>query len=313
MIRSTVAFATTLFCLAVFAPTASAQLQIKPVDVHRLISREVGDSFDIRVMLPPMLPGEQTRFPVVYLTDSHGGFIVSEDAMRLMMLMDVPRFIAVGIGNGGARDMYQALEIRTRDLTPVAVPSWTGLGIPVEGQLKPAVPSGGAGKFLAFIRNELIPFVDARYPTDPKDRGYFGDSLGGLFGCYVLFTAPDTFNRYIIGSPSLWWADESTFRLVESYGKAHHDLAAKVFLGVGGLEELPAGASSRMVTNTLRLARILQARGYPSLRLTTHVFPDETHTTVASMNFIRGLVAVFGPPAPGQGLMEQMMAKAKRP
>jgi hypothetical protein len=31
------------------------------------------------------------------------------------------------------------------------------------------------------------------------------------------------------------------------------------------------------------------------------------------MNFIRGLVAVFGPPAPGQGLMEQMMAKAKRP
>ncbi len=296
-----------LAALVALAPSpARAQLRIPPIEVHTMISKEVGDSFEIRVARPPMLPGETGRFPVVYLTDSHGAFIVSEDALRLMMISDVPRFIAVGIGNAGASGIFQALEIRTRDLTPDAVPAWGGIGIPVIGLIKPTVASGGADKFLAFIRNELIPFIDSKYPTDPRDRAYFGDSLGGLFGCYVLFTAPDTFKRYIIGSPSLWWADESTFKLEESYAKSHGDLAATVFLGVGGLEELPPMAASRMVTNTLRLERALRARKYRSLELTSRVFSDESHTTVAPMNLIRGLVAVFGAPAPGQGLMERL-------
>ena len=311
MSRSMLTVAAALFPIALVASPTHAQLRIPPVEVHKMMSKSVGDSFEIRVALPPMLPGETARFPVVYLTDSHGGFLVSEDALRLMMMGDVPRFIAVGIGNAGASGIFQALEIRTRDLTPVAVPAWTGLGIPVTGLLKPNVATGGADQFLGFIRNELIPFIDAKYPTDPKDRAYFGDSLGGLFGCYVLFTAPETFNRYIIGSPSLWWGGESTFALEESYGKSHDDLAATVFLGVGGLEELPPGASRRMVTNTLRLERVLRARKYRSLELTSRVFPDESHTTVAPMNLIRGLVAVFGAPAPGQGLMERLAA-AKR-
>lgn len=297
------------FVASTLAPApVDAQLRIPPVDVHTMMSKAVGDSFEIRVAMPPMIPGETTRFPVVYLTDSHGAFIVSEDALRLMMMGDVPRFIAVGIGNAGANGIYQALEIRTRDLTPVLVPSWNGVGIPVEGKLMPKVASGGADKFLAFIRNELIPFIDAKYPTDPKDRAYFGDSLGGLFGCYALLTAPETFNRYIIGSPSLWWGGESTFKLIEEYAKTHTDLAATVFLGVGGLEELPAAAASRMVTNTLRFERELRARKYPSLQISSRVFPDESHTTVAPMNLIRGLVAVFGAPAPGEGLMERLAA-----
>ena len=66
-----------------------------------------------------------------------------------------------------------------------------------------------------------------------------------------------------------------------------------------------------MVTNTLRLERVLRARKYRSLELTSRVFPDESHTTVAPMNLIRGLVAVFGAPAPGQGLMDRLAA-AKR-
>ncbi|MHB1327034.1 MAG: alpha/beta hydrolase [Gemmatimonadales bacterium] len=306
MFRSSLTIGAAVVAFAVVPVQAGAQLRIPQVEVHTMMSKAVGDSFEIRVALPPMMPGETTRFPVVYLTDSHGAFIISEDAMRLMMMGDVPRFIAVGIGNAGANGIFQALDIRTRDLTPVTVPGWGGIGIPVEGKLTPKVMSGGADKFLAFIRSELIPYIDGKYPTDPKDRVYFGDSLGGLFGCYVLFTAPDTFNRYIIGSPSLWWGGESTFKLAEDYAKTHKDLAATVFLGVGGLEELPPAAASRMVTNTLRLERELRAKKYPSLELSSRVFPDESHTTVAPMNLIRGLVAVFG--APAEGLMERLAA-----
>ncbi len=233
------------------APAAGqAPIQVPPVEVHRLLSKQVGDSFEIRVLLPPMIPGEQTRFPVVYMTDAHGGFI-DEDGMRLMMLSDTPRFIAVGIGYPGARTILQGLGIRARDLTHVPVKDANaGADMPIAGMLKPAVATGGGPKFLAFIRQELMPFIDARYPTNPKDRAYWGDSLGGLFGCYVLFTQPDTFNRYIIGSPSIWWAGEDVIKLAEQYFKTHDDLAANVFMGVGGLEELGPGASFRMVTTS---------------------------------------------------------------
>jgi predicted alpha/beta superfamily hydrolase len=290
------------------AAVAQKLIQIPLVERHRLISKAVGDSFEIRVLLPPIIPGEATRFPVVYLTDTHGGFIIDDDEMRLMMLGDVPRFIAVGIGYAAAPSIMQALVIRARDLTHVVAKADVGGGFPIAGALRPSVESGGAARFLAFIRDELIPFIDAKYPTNPKDRAYWGDSLGGLFGTYVLFTKPETFNRYIIGSPSLWWADEDAIRLGEEYLKSHDDLPANVFLGVGALEE---SAKFRMVTNVLRTERMLRAKPLRGLTLTTRIFPDETHTTVAPMNFIRGMVSVFGPPAPEEALMAKYAAMTK--
>ncbi len=291
---------------------AQLQVQVLPVEVHRLVSKAVGDSFEIRVLLPPMIPGEKTRFPVVYMTDVNGGFI-DEDGLRLLMMGDTPRFIAVGIGYPGATSILQTLAIRARDLTPVRVKDAnTGFGVPMAGTLEPAVGNGGAAKFLAFMRDELMPFIDARYPTDPNDRGYWGDSLGGLFGCYVLFTEPETFNRYVIGSPSLWWANEQVLALAEAYGKTHDDLRADVFVGVGGLEEGTQLSSFRMVTNVLRLERMLRAKRYPGLQLTTRVFPDETHVTVAGMNLVRGLVSVFGPVRPEDGLLAKYAEMTKR-
>ncbi len=74
------------------------------------------------------------------------------------------------------------------------------------------------------------------------------------------------------------------------------------------LEELGPGASFRMVTNTLRLERMLRERKYPGLELTARVFPDESHITVAAMNLIRGMVSVYGAPAAGEGLMDKVAA-----
>jgi len=54
---------------------------------------------------------------------------------------------------------------------------------------------GGAKEFLEFIRQELIPFIDNNYPTLKGDSAVNGHSIGGLFGLYVLFNKPDTFNK----------------------------------------------------------------------------------------------------------------------
>jgi predicted alpha/beta superfamily hydrolase len=285
---------------------AQPLIQAPPAETHRFDSKAVGDAFEIRVMLPPMIQGETTRFPVVYMTDVNGGFPVSDDLLRLLMMSDVPRFIAVGIGYPAARHFFQTGTIRQRDLTQVAVPP--GRPSPFAGHIAPSVTSGGSATFLEFVQSELMPFIDARYPTNPSDRAYFGHSLGGLFGLYTLVTRPNTFTRYIIGSPSIWWGGEDLFKIATQYMESHDDLPATVFMGIGALEEAP---TSRMLTNTLKLETMLRAKKYRGLQLTTRIFADEGHVTVYGMNLTRGLVSVFGRPAPGEDVMSRFRALGK--
>ena len=106
--------------------------------------------------------------------------------------------IVVGIGHPvgpnltdpAAAQNYR--EVRVRHMGPTV--DW----------LEPHV-EGGAKRFLGFIREELIPFVDSNYPTNPEDRTLLGASLSGLFSVYALLQHPETFNRYVAGSPALGW------------------------------------------------------------------------------------------------------------
>jgi predicted alpha/beta superfamily hydrolase len=157
-----------------------------------------------------------------------------------------------------------------------------------------------------------MPFIDAKYPTIPEDKGYFGDSLGGLFGLYIMFNQPDTFNRYIIGSPSAWWDKEVILKQAKKFVDSGKPLNARVFIAVGALEEVGAmGAQYRMVTNVYRIEKMLLSANIEGLRLSTYTFPDETHTSVVPMNYIRGLQAVYDKPAM-PFLQEAMMKKAKK-
>ena len=88
---------------------------------------------------------------------------------------------------------------------------------------------GQAAQHLAFIRNDVIPFVDTRYRTDPSKRSYFGYSLGGAFGAYTVMSQPDTFHYYVLGSPSVW-QDITQYTTPKPVGIASR---AKVFISHG--------------------------------------------------------------------------------
>src|SRR5262249_16284860 len=84
---------------------------------------------------------------------------------------------------------------------------------------------------------ELMPWVGERFGIDPRGGTYFGHSFGGLFGTDVLLSEPDTFARYVIGSPSLWWQRGIMFEREQSYAATHDDLVARVFMSVGADED----------------------------------------------------------------------------
>ncbi|WP_435803580.1 alpha/beta hydrolase-fold protein [Polaribacter sp.] len=78
----------------------------------------------------------------------------------------------------GETDLRSWYNNRHSDYTPSYSKEW-------DLKDKTATKSGGASKFLAVLKNEIIPFVDAHYKSN-DNRGLAGFSLGGLFTAYCL-------------------------------------------------------------------------------------------------------------------------------
>lgn len=101
---------------------------------------------------------------------------------------------------------------------------------------------GQANKHLDFIRNDVIKYVDKTYRTNPNSRTYFGYSLGGEFGAYILLKQPDTFNNYVIASPSIKNELEYLAELNTKFGpydasNIKSSLNANVYISYGTLED----------------------------------------------------------------------------
>jgi predicted alpha/beta superfamily hydrolase len=298
--------------------TGDDQSPLAGTEVHYLRSEHVGDEFKIFVghcselgagagLLHQRAKSDGAPPVVLYVSDANGLFASAVDIIRLMQLAEhLPPILVVGIGyRMGA--LGETVGVRTRDFTPTSDP--------LIARISPAVTlMGGAERFSAFIRDELQPWVRSRYRVDADDSAYFGHSLGGLFGTYVLVTNPATFRRYGIGSPSLWWDNDIMFEYEATYAKTHDDLPAKVFFTVGAFEDHDgrqreasrlspderAKAGLRyidMVADTERLAASLRTRQYPNLDIATVVLPDEFHVTVAHLNLSRSLRYLFDAPS----------------
>jgi predicted alpha/beta superfamily hydrolase len=263
-------------------------------EVRLLESSIVKDTFRLHISLPITYANSERAYPVVYLTDGNGLFpLVRCIAEALSGGLEIPRLVIVGIGYD-TDDAREWGRMRERDLLPTDASATDAARR--QKFTKRGIRRGQAGPFLRFIRQELKPFIDSNYRTDPEDNTYMGNSYGGLFGLYVLFHHPDTFNRYIIGSPAIHHDNRVALAYEGNYAAHHDDLPARVYLAVGAREELDdhlIDPSFQFVTNVKVLAERLESRRYPSLRLTTQVLEGETHFSVIPATFSRGLRVVF--------------------
>ena len=108
---------------------------------------------------------------------------------------------------GGALDFSDA---NITNIGSIALDTITndGTDITLDSSGDIILDAGGANEFLEFINSKVKPLINDKYHIDKSDQTYCGFSLGGLFGLFALFTSPQSFNRYVIGSPSIWWDDK---------------------------------------------------------------------------------------------------------
>jgi predicted alpha/beta superfamily hydrolase len=268
-------FITLLFIsvISIYSQTSSDNINSKQYSLYNateeyIFSESVADTFHVMISVPDGYYSGDKRYPVLYVLDGDVAFGMAASIARYLQIGEnIPELIVVGIGYG-ALDK-SAGEKRRRDYRPTI--------------------TGDAENFLKFLKDELIPFIDTNYRTVPEDRTINGYSIGGLFGLYTLFTKPETFNRYIIGSPSLTWDNYSIFNYEENSPDKIGETKLSIFISVGSEE-----SDEKYFDPTDKLVTQIQERNYTGLRLEAKVFDGSTHLMGPPESLTHGLLSIFG-------------------
>jgi predicted alpha/beta superfamily hydrolase len=248
------------------------QVEIAGTQLLTMTSAITHQDYVLYVNLPRGYGDTTKIFPVLYLLDGQYDFPLMQ-AIFGEQYYDgfVPGIIVVGITWGGKNPDYD--KRRAYDLTPTD-PGNTG-------------NYGNAPKFLSFINNELIPFVESRYRVKKDDRTLVGSSFGGLFTLYALFHETATFNRYVLTSPALNWDNDMVSSYDKKYAEKTKELHARVFMGIGRYENVPAFE---------KFVDQLKAENYQGLNLQTRVIEGMGHSGAKAEGFTRGLQFVYAKP-----------------
>ena len=274
---------------------------IENTEVYKLKSDIVGDIFEITVMKPEDVSDEP--LPVIYLTDANNSLGTGCDVVNLLMLGgEIPPVILVAVGYPLEGDFNNFIKLRTRDFSPSLCKWQTPMQAELAEMSVEDIACGGAPKFLNFLTTELREFIGSKYNIS-DDSTYIGDSMGGLFGVYTLFHKPDSFKRYVIGSPWICWDYPLCFAYEKKYSENHNDLSAVVYMATGGDEHIlypnlpdaivPLFKDAKTEEYSREMFKLIESRNYPSLNFRGKILDDETHFTMVSSIIGKGLKSVF--------------------
>jgi len=259
------------------------------VVLHTLYSTVLDQDMVLFVKLPLSYERTEDDYPVLYCLDANRTFPIYATTS---LIYETPAFgskeiVIVGIGynvdQDGLKSLAQWGAWRTRDLTPINRPNvdsyWQDVLSKFPGVNGISVRTGGAPRFLGCLQKEIIPSIEAKFRVSREDRGLAGYSYGGLFVLYALFHAPETFQRYFAGSPSMW---DVVFEYEQAYADMHADLPVKLLMTAGSRETDLLEPFHRMADN-------LESRGYPGLELQAQIIEGEGHISGGASAISRAL------------------------
>jgi predicted alpha/beta superfamily hydrolase len=254
-----------LMLVALLGFSDSATCQIKDTtlagpSIKTMYSKILGENRKIFIQTPTRMRGDEA-YPVLYLMD--GEALTEMVAGQIRYLSDsykiIPAMIVVSIENTD----------RTRDLTP-SHSIIANDGKPDTSATAFGKRSGGGEKFLQFIKEELMPFVQANYNTAPY-RILAGHSLGGLMAVHCLIYHPEYFNAYIAISPSLQW-DQGLILKQATDKLGQLSLNKRLLFFSNGSED------NTFQAKQLKLDSILKRKDISGLKHKYIAYPGESHT-----------------------------------
>lgn len=215
-------------------------------------------------------------YPVLYLLDSYFNFshaVGTVDYLYLNRL--IPEMIIVGVRNTN----------RNRDLSPESP------DLSQEEQDRLGL-TGQADDFMAFLEQELIPYIRSVYRAAPYEV-LTGHSLGGLFSTYTFFKNPKLFDAYITISPSLWYHNDLISKEFEEVFEDLSDLSASFYLTIASENKGTMRGDTYKLSG--RFMNYINKHEKADLRFHFEPMPEETHQSTGLPALFNGLRFVFAP------------------
>jgi predicted alpha/beta superfamily hydrolase len=208
------------------------------------------------------------KYAVMYVLDG-----TSQDghtADKITVLSDagfVPSAIVVGLPNTRGN--------RERDQTP----PFMRRNVDDEKS-----PYGAGDKFLSFIEEELIPFIDSHYRTSGY-KTLSGNSRGGLFVLYSLMEKSTLFQAWFCYSTPVWRFDNLMVNKVSEFLLASSGLKGFLYISVGDKE------TDQMVGGFTKLVDVLRKNRKKQFRWVADRTPYAVHQDNALISTSKGLSA----------------------
>jgi predicted alpha/beta superfamily hydrolase len=244
--------------------TNLAQSNVEDVILGKSItfkSNVLGEDRRIMVYLPTGYEQTSTKYPVLYLLDGRAHFQHASSTVQFLSRNGrIPQMIVVAIVNVD----------RTRDFTPT--------------HMNDRPQSGGANKFIAFMKEELFPYMEQNYRTVPF-RLLEGHSLGGMFSLYILFEHPRMFQANFAMSPYVMW--DSNFNLFHISKKLENPEEYQNFLYI------TLGNEPNYVEPLSELTDVLEANSPKGLEWHYDRMKNDTHGTVPLKSLYNGLEILY--------------------
>lgn len=270
------------------AATASQAVPVKQatvLDSEQFIvhSKITGTDFVIQVARPILLgaPAQGQKWPVTYVLDGTYLFGMMTPMARFLPLERSAQATYV-VGVGFPEEVFFDYGVRRgKDLIHIA-----------QNSRNPTGQGGGGAAFERFLKEELRPLIESRYPVNGAQSVLAGHSYGGLFTATVLANDPDAFAGYMIGSPSLQMDAGLADRVRAAASRGH----GRVFVGAGAMEGSNPAA---MIGYADALESALKAPG-SGFAVARKTFADETHSSSQGAWISAGLRFVLPPSPPAK-------------
>lgn len=242
-----------------FAQEESGKIVIG--ETVKVQSRILNEERSLLIYLPDGYKEAKTRYPVLYLLDGKAHFHHATGILQYLSSRGImPQMIVVGLVN----------TVRNRDFCPV--------------KLEQLPNTGGAGQFLRFIAEELIPFIESRYRTHPH-RTLVGHSFGGTFTLYAFIRNPDLFNIFIAMSPAVVLYDTPLIKDADTILADRSTLNKYLYITVGDEPDFRKGI--------LDFVKVLESKAPDNLRWEFIDLEKEDHMLTPHLSIYYGLETVF--------------------
>ena len=256
--------------------------------VDSLYSEILNESRKVFIQLPSgFKPSKNQKYPVTFILDGEIFLPTVNDVQYYYSGGFTPEMVLVGIANN---------KNRIRDLTTSTIT--TKYGMPFNEK------NGEADNFRMFIQNELIPFIESKYPVT-KYRTLIGHSYGGLFTLATFIHQPNIFANYLAIDPSLDWDDQKLLKEAKEKLANGNYQGKALFMSLSGqlhmqnsqitIEKVMQDTTdfTLFARSNIAFSNLVKQNTKNGLSFEWKFYPGDLHGTIPFPSIMDGLLSLF--------------------